>query len=62
MSIRDGLTFAAAGNFRPVGGFSDDVISLMRDVSNRGTATKGPATTIVAKRNRKRLGFSLAKD
>ena len=36
MSIRDGLTFAATGGFRPVGGFSEDVMSLMRDMSNRG--------------------------
>ncbi len=36
MSIRDGLTFAATGGSRPVGGFSEDVMSLMRDMSNRG--------------------------
>ena len=35
MSIRDGLTFAATGGSDRFGGFSEDVMSLMRDMSNR---------------------------
>jgi 4-amino-4-deoxy-L-arabinose transferase-like glycosyltransferase len=34
-SMVDGLTFAVTGGYRPIGGFSEDVMSLMRDILAR---------------------------